>query len=115
MDIFFTISLLRILNCSSEMPVTSALYRKELPLPKKGINDIAKIRIPIPPIHCVKLRQKCSDFGNTSIFSSVELPVVVNPHMLSKKASVKFGMAPLIRNGSVPNSTIANQVDVTVK
>ncbi len=58
--------------------------------------------IPMPPIHWVKLRQKCSDLGKASMLIRVELPVVVNPQTLSKKASVKEGIAPPIRKGSVP-------------
>ena len=62
-----------------------------------GMNDITKIMIPIPPIHWLKLRQKWSDLGNVSRLSIVELPVVLKPHMLSKKALVNEGMAPLSR------------------
>ena len=79
------------------------------------MNDITKMMMPKPPIHCVKLRQKWSDLGNASMLSSVELPVVVKPHILSKKAFVKEGIAPLSKKGSVPNSASISQAMVTVR
>lgn len=45
----------------------------------------------------------------------VELPVVVKPHMLSKKAFAKEGIAPLSIKGRVPNSASISQAMVTVR
>ena len=59
------------------------------------MKDITKIIIPIPPIHCVKERQKCKDFGNASTLIRVELPVVVK-HTCFQKALAKEGIASLM-------------------
>jgi len=44
----------------------------------------------MPPIQCVKERQKRSPFGRISISVRIVLPVVVNPETVSKKASKKL-------------------------
>lgn len=68
-----------------------------------GTIAIRKQRIPIPPIQCVKLRQKRIDLGIDSISVNIVAPVVVKPDVVSKNAFTKSGIAPLIMNGSEPN------------
>jgi len=41
--------------------------------------------IPIPPSHWVRLRPKRIPWGSSSMFSSMEEPVVVNHDRVSKK------------------------------
>ena len=55
---------------------------------------MARTMIPMPPIQCVVLLQNRMLCGMTSISCRMEAPVVVYPDMVSKKASVKLGMAP---------------------
>ena len=44
----------------------------------------------------------------------MDAPVVVNPEIVSKNASVKSGIAPLIRKGSVPKIEIIIHEKVTI-
>ena len=44
----------------------------------------------------------------------IEAPVVVTPDMDSKKASVMFGIAPVMMNGSDEKSATENQASVTM-
>ena len=62
--------------------------------------------IPIPPIQCVKLRQNNTPFGTISISFKIEAPVVVNPDMVSKKAFVILGIAPVAIYGIAPDKDI---------
>src|SRR5659263_175537 len=41
--------------------------------------------MPIPPIQCVRLRQKSIDLGRLSTFVNIEAPVVVNPDTVSNR------------------------------
>jgi hypothetical protein len=70
--------------------------------------------MPIPPIQWVRLRQNKMLFGKDSTSVRMVAPVVVKPDMVSKKASVKEGIVPLIRKGKVPKSEITIQVDPTI-
>ena len=56
----------------------------------------------MPPIQCVKLRQKISDFGSASTSLKIDAPVVVKPETVSKSASSKFGIAPVRKKGNEP-------------
>jgi hypothetical protein len=60
--------------------------------------------MPIPPNQCVRLRQKSIEYGSISTFVMIEDPVVENPEVDSKNASIKFGIAPLIRYGNAPKT-----------
>ena len=60
--------------------------------------------IPSPPIHCVSALQKREACGRASTSFKIEDPVVVNPDIISKKASGKEGMYPLIISGRLPNT-----------
>ena len=59
---------------------------------KRGRIAIINTRTPMPPIQCVKLRQKSKDFGRASTSERIEAPVVVKPDTVSKRASMKFGI-----------------------
>ena len=76
------------------MPGTSAAYNCIPPIPSKGRIASERTIIPIPPIHCVNDRQKSNPCGNDSISVRIDAPVVVNPDMVSKKASVKEDIEP---------------------
>ena len=70
--------------------VASRCNNCTLPTRKSVIRQPVK-DTPNPPIHCVILRQNKSPCGNDSILSKILAPVVVNPDMVSKKASVLVG------------------------
>ena len=63
--------------------------------------------IPMPPIHCVKDRQKAIPCESVPGSGMIDAPVVVNPAADSKNASVGLSMAPVRRYGSVPKIEIA--------
>ena len=48
----------------------------------------------MPPIQWEKLRQKSMHRGRSSTLVRMLAPVVVKPEIVSKRASVKEGMAP---------------------
>jgi hypothetical protein len=64
-------------------------------MPKMGKMASDRTIIPIPPSQCVKLLQNNIPCDKDSISFRIEDPVVVKPDMVSKNASVKFGMAPV--------------------
>jgi hypothetical protein len=70
---------------------------------------------PIPPNHCVISLQRSRLFGRASMFVRIEAPVVVNPDMVSKKASVKLGINPETMKGMEPNKDKITQLKVTVR
>ena len=84
------------------------------PIPNIGIIAKDSTIIPIPPIHWVTLRQYRMPLLTASISVRMVAPVVVNPDMVSKNASVKLSMLPDNRKGSVPNSEITTQVELTM-
>ena len=53
---------------------------------------MVKSTMPNPPIHCDRLLQKSSPWGSASMLLRIVAPVVVNPDIVSKKASVMEGM-----------------------
>ena len=69
---------------------------------------------PIPPTKCVKLLQK--RFERLITLKSVIMldPVVVNPLTVSKKASTKEGISPVITNGNAPNADINIHDNATI-
>ena len=69
-----------------------------------GIKIKMKTRIPIPPIQCVKLRQK-------SILCNILAPVVVRPDIVSNMALIKFFISPLIINGKAPKIVMTIQTN----
>ena len=58
------------------------------PIPKRGRIATESTIIPIPPTQWVILLQNKSPSGTASISFKMEAPVVVNPEMVSKNASV---------------------------
>ena len=70
-------------------PVASAAKTLTLPPTSEGKRAIVKNTIPRPPSHCVNERQNKMPCGRTSTLSIMVAPVVVNPDIVSKKASVK--------------------------
>jgi hypothetical protein len=88
------------------IPDDSALNNCIPPIPKKGKIATVKTIIPIPPIQWVILLQNNIPFGTISISVNIEAPVVENPDIVSKKASVNDGIELLIIKGSVPKNDI---------
>ena len=74
--------------------------------PLMGMTAMTNTSTPMPPIQCVKLRQNSPERDRLSISFRIEAPVVVKPETVSKKASTKCGMSPLIRKGTQPSSDI---------
>ena len=63
---------------------------------------------PKPPNHCMMLRQNRIPCGCWSMLSKMVAPVVENPDMVSKNASVTLSTVPYIKKGNIPkkeNST----------
>ena len=84
-------------------------------MPSEGINAMANMSIPMPPIQCVKERQNSIPFGSASISDSMEQPVVEKPEHDSKKASAKPGMLPVIIKGTAPRAVEISQHNVTMR
>lgn len=55
------------------------------------------------------------DLGSFSTSERIVAPVVVKPETLSKKASVKEGIAPEMMKGKVPKKLAAIQAAATIK
>lgn len=77
-------------------PVDSAEKRDMLPPPKMGSRAMVKHMMPSPPIHWVSTRQNSVPCDSFSTLSTMEKPVVVNPDIVSKKASVSVGISLLV-------------------
>ena len=71
-------------------PVASAENTLTLPPISEGMMAMVKNTIPNAPTHCVMLRQKSIPWGSRSTSSMMLDPVVVNPDIVSKYASVKL-------------------------
>ena len=71
--------------------------------------------MPIPPIHCDRLRHMRMLCGWASQLSMTVAPVEVNPDMVSKKALVISGNAPLKRKGNIPATEKAIHESVTTR
>ena len=76
--------------------------------PLMGMTAMRKTSTPMPPIQCVKLRQNRPERDRLSMSFRIEAPVVVKPETVSKNASMKRGISPLITKGSEPSSDIAS-------
>src|SRR3712207_2627095 len=94
---------------------TSAVYSCVAPKPTRGATATNRTTIPIPPVHCVMLRQRRSEGARSSGASTVEAPVVVKPAIDSKKASTgpitpekTNGDAPKVATPSHPSTTMRN-------
>ncbi len=99
----FAVALIRGRSLSWVMPVTSAL---NICMPPEwlsmGITARVNRIIPMPPIHCIRHRHICMPCEKLSIDRSTEAPVVVNPDIDSKKASLSVSGVPHSINGSMP-------------
>jgi hypothetical protein len=71
--------------------------------------------MPIPPSQWVRDLQNRTDRGRGSIAVRIEAPVVVNPLIVSKNASVYEGMAPERTKGTAPTAEAAIQLAVTIR
>ena len=77
-------------------PGDSDLIRCMFCAPVMGSTASMKTKTPIPPIQWVKLLQKRELCDRCSTSCNMLEPVVVNPETVSKKASVKLGISPVI-------------------
>ena len=75
----------------------------------------AKTSTPIPPIKWVKLRQKSREWERTPTSLRIVAPVVVNPELTSKKASIIFGICPEKTKGKAPKKDQRIQQSATIK
>ena len=75
----------------------------------------AKTSTPIPPIKWVKLRQKSREWERTPTSLRIVAPVVVNPELTSKKASIIFGICPEKTKGRAPKKDQRIQQRATIK
>ena len=73
-----------------------------------------KTMTPIPPTQCVKLRQKRPVWLRASTLVRILDPVVVKPETVSNKASVKFGISPVITSGTAPRILMTIQLMPTI-
>ena len=71
-------------------------------------------KTPIPPIQCVKQRQKLPVLDIVSTSVRIEAPVVVKPEIVSNRASVKLLISPENTNGSAPIILNIIQLSATV-
>jgi len=71
--------------------------------------------IPIPPIQWVRLRQKRIEKGSISTSGKMDEPVVDNPDVDSKNASMNDGIVPLIRYGKAPSKEKIIHESVTAR
>ena len=92
----FAVPLIRGTNFSIVGPGTSARITWMERSPAKGTMAMTKTNTPIPPIQWVKLLQNRIPLGSVSISVRILAPVVVNPDIVSKRLSIKDGIAPLI-------------------
>ena len=69
----------------------------------------------MPPIQCVKLRQNSMERDMASTLLRIDAPVVVKPETVSKKASTKFGISPLMTKGSAPSADTLSQASAVTK
>ena len=76
---------------------------------------MVKKMIPIPPIHCDRLRHIRMLCGWASQLSITVAPVDVNPDIVSKKALATSGSEPLKRKGNMPASEKAIHDSVTTR
>ena len=68
-----------------------------------GINVKVKRMIPSPPIHCVSARQSNIPLLQLSTSRITVAPVVVNPDIASKNASLASNGVSHKMNGNIPN------------
>ena len=82
--------------------------------PLSGIMASRNTSTPMPPIQCVKLRQKSMHLSRLSISLSMLAPVVVKPEIVSKSASVNEGICLLITKGRQPKKLKTIQLSAVI-
>src|SRR5918997_3305582 len=92
----------------------SAVYSCVAPKPTRGATATNRTTIPIPPVHCVMLRQSNSEGARSSGASTVEAPVVVKPTMYSKNASTG-PITPETTNGNAPKAATPSHPSTTMR
>ncbi len=65
-------------------PAASALKSWLPPTPSRGSTATASTRMPMPPIHCMKVRHRLTESGSASSCVITVPPVVVRPETASK-------------------------------
>ena len=80
-----------------------------------GITATISTSTPMPPIQWVKLRQKSMEWDMASTSRRTEAPVVVKPETVSKKASTKLGISPLIMKGRAPSTDTLSQARAVIR
>ena len=83
-------------------PVLSAEKSCCSPTPRAGSRARVKKMMPMPPIQCIRLRQKRMEWGRPSMWSRAVAPVVVKPDIDSKKATATRSVTPPVRKGIMP-------------
>ena len=73
------------------------------PFATVGTKASVNTTMPNPPSHCIIALQNRMPWVCWSTFFKIVEPVVVNPEMVSKKASVMLSIEPLNKKGSIPN------------
>ena len=86
----------------TEGPGLSARMRLMFEPPLSGTMARRKTSTPIPPIQCVKLRHRSEQCESTSTSERMLAPVVVKPDIVSKRASVKDVISPVMQKGMQP-------------
>ncbi|MBA7590946.1 hypothetical protein ES708_33090 [subsurface metagenome] len=84
----FAVSLILGCSLSGVGPGTSAINNCIPPMPNIGRITSERTMIPIPPSHCVMLLQNNNPCDRDSMSLRIDAPVVVNPDIVSKNASV---------------------------
>src|SRR5688572_23148703 len=93
---------MRGLSFSDFAPENSARYKCMPPVPSSSDLAMPNNTMPMPPSQCVKQRQSCSAGGSTSTRGRTVDPVVVNPEVDSKNASVNELKCGENQNGRHP-------------
>mgnify|MGYP001209614928 CR=1 FL=1 len=97
-------------------PVDSALYKFIPPTPSTGRIAKANITMPIPPNHCNSCLYISTDGERTSISLITVAPVVVQPDIDSKKASLNESESCWSNiNGIAPNKLKITQNSTTIR
>ena len=84
-------------------------------MPRVGSTAMVKKMIPIPPSQCISDRQKRMEWGRSSMVGKAVAPVVVNPDIVSKKATLRRSVQWLVRKGTMPKREKMNQVEPTTR
>ena len=84
-------------------------------MPSLGASASTIKTMPKPPNHCIIERQRSTEAGSAATQSNTVAPVDVSPLIDSKTARVGLVVAPVARNGSVPNSVSISHTNTTIR